>query len=442
VNKGVRSCYDREMSFPSPAPRLLYADESGNILDFPDLEMAGSSAGRYVRLKAGDWIPLPPGSELFQLPGRLPVGYDPSTASFRVLERDPYTESTGIRAVAAFIAPAYTQLYSTAYKSSKRAAVLPLFAYTAVGWHEDGFAVSALRIDDDPRQDSDRFDPPEIERNARLMMKANRNNRLIQHLGNCALGYGCPAAKNYFLRRWEAPLPTSPACNARCLGCISLQEGGEICATQDRIRFVPTAEEIAQVAIPHLQHAPRAVVSFGQGCEGEPLLQTETIAESIRLMRRETSRGTINMNTNASLPDSVGLLRQCGLDSIRVSLNSCRRPYYHSYYRPKGYGLETVKTSIRIMKSLGGFVSLNYFVLPGFTDERAEMEALSRLVSETGVDLIQMRNLNIDPEWYLERIGFEPDGETVGIRRFLQILGERFPDLRFGYFNPCLDPGA
>jgi pyruvate-formate lyase-activating enzyme len=428
------------MSFT--APRLLFADESGNILELSDLEAAGTSAGRYMRLRAEDWIPLPPGSELFQLPGRLPVGYDPTVASFQVLERDPYTGSSTVRAVAAFIAPAYTQLYSAAYKSSKQAAILPLFAYTAVGWDGDGFVVSAFRIDEDPRQDSDRFDPAEIETNARRMMKANRSNRLIQHLGNCALVNGCPAAKNYFLKRWEAPLPTSPACNARCLGCISLQEEGEICATQDRIRFVPTPEEITQVAIPHLQNAPRAVVSYGQGCEGEPLLQTDTIAESIRQMRRAIRRGTINMNTNASLPDAVGLLREAGLDSIRVSLNSCRRSYYHSYYRPKGYGLETVKSSIRIMKSLGGFVSLNYFVLPGFTDERAELEALSELVAETGLDLIQMRNLNIDPEWYLQRIGFEPKGEALGIRRFLQTLGDHFPDLRFGYFNPCLDPGA
>jgi pyruvate-formate lyase-activating enzyme len=431
---------DRDMRFR--APSLLFADDSGNILDFSDLEMVGSSAGRPVRLGAGDLIPLPPGSELFQLPGRLPVGYDPATASFRVMERDPYTGSPRIRAVAAFIAPAHTQLYSAAYKSSIQAAVLPLFAYTAVGWHNGAFVVSALRIDEDPRQDSDRFDPAEIEQNARRMMKEHRSNRLIRHLGNCALVYSCPAAKNYFLRRWEAPLPTSPACNARCLGCISLQEGSEICATQDRIRFVPTPEEIAQVATAHLQNAPRAVVSFGQGCEGEPLLQTDTIAESIRMMRRATGRGTINMNTNASLPDSVGLLRECGLDSIRVSLNSCRQRYYHGYYKPEGYSLESVTTSIRVMKSLGGFVSLNYFVLPGFTDERAELEALSELVSATGIDLIQMRNLNIDPEWYLERIGFEPEGETVGILRFLQILGDRFPDLRFGYFNPCLDPGA
>ena len=36
-------------------------------------------------------------------------------------------------------------------------------------------------------------------------------NRLFRHLETCALTYGCPAAKNLFLCRYEAPLPTSPA---------------------------------------------------------------------------------------------------------------------------------------------------------------------------------------------------------------------------------------
>jgi len=426
----------------TPAPTLLFADATGKIVDFPGMEMVGSSAGRHVRPRPDEWIPLPPGSELFQLPGRLPLGYDPDTASIRALDRDPYSGSSQVRAVAAFVAPAYTQILSTAYKSLPTAKTLPLFAYSAVGWHNGGFVVSALRVDEDPRQDFDSFDPREVERCTRQTMRAHRNNRLIQHLGHCSLGYGCPAAKNYFLGRWEAALPTSPVCNARCLGCISLQENSGICSTQERIRFVPAAEEIAEVAVAHLKTAPRAVVSFGQGCEGEPLLQAETIAASIRLMRQATSRGTINMNSNASLPEQVGRLREAGLDSIRVSLNSCRPRYYGRYYRPKGYNFQSVESAIRIMKSLGGFVSLNYFVLPGFSDERAELEALSRLVEQNGVDLIQMRNLNIDPEWYLKRIGFQPEGEALGIPRLLQILNQRFPDLRLGYYNPCLDPGA
>ena len=99
-------------------------------------------------------------------------------------------------------------------------------------------------------------------------------------------------------------------------------------------------------------------------------------------------------------------------------------------------------TRREFIKAAGGFVSLNYFVLPGFTDEPEELEALYAFLSESGADLIQLRNLNIDPEWYLSGIEYAPAGEPSGILRWLAALRERFPALSFGYYNPCLDPGA
>jgi pyruvate-formate lyase-activating enzyme len=299
-----------------------------------------------------------------------------------------------------------------------------------------------MRIDPDVRQDLATFDPAAMARNARRRMKAEPDNRLIQHLGKCALTYGCPAARNLFLGRWEAPLPTSRGCNARCVGCISLQEESAICATQDRITFLPTPEEIAGVAVPHLQAAPRAVASFGQGCEGEPLLEAPTLARAVALIRAATPRGTVNLNTNASLPDRVAEIADSGLDSMRVSLSSCRERYYDRYYRPRGYRFEDVVASILAMKQRSRFVSLNYFILPGFTDEEEEAEALEALLDRTGVDMVQMRNLNIDPEWYLRSIEFRSRGKPLGVRALRDRLARRFPSLRFGYFNPCLDPAA
>ena len=90
--------------------------------------------------------------------------------------------------------------------------------------------------------------------------------------------------------------------NAACVGCISLQPSGCCPSTQDRIAFVPTPREIADLAIAHLESAPRPIVSFGQGCEGEPLLQAGVMAEAIRLIRARSSLGTINLNTNGSKP--------------------------------------------------------------------------------------------------------------------------------------------
>ena len=316
---------------------------------------------------------------------------------------------------------------------------MPLFAYTAVGWLNGGFVVPAVRIDSDRRQDFCNFDPKLIERNARRRMKAERENRLLLHFGRCALTYGCPAAKNLFMNRWEAPLPSSPECNARCIGCISRQEGTGLKATQERIDFVPSPEEISGVAVPHLQNAPRAVVSFGQGCEGEPLLQAAVIEASIRTIRKATGRGTINLNTNGSLPEAVEKLCLAGLQSIRVSMNSARPQYYEKYFRPKGFSFEHARRSISVVKANGGFASINYFVLPGFTDQKSEWTALRKLISETRLDLIQMRNLNIDPEWYLDILKPDLREEKLGVSRLISMIREEFPNLRLGYFNPPLE---
>jgi len=421
-------------------PTLVYADAEGHIFDWPGMEMAGRSGHEFRRIQAGDWIPLPPGSELFLLPQRLPVGHDPHTKRFEILSRDPRRPSRRVQAVAAFMAPAHTAVYSAAYHAERDAPLLPLFAYTAVGWHKDGFVAAGIRVDRDERQDLKNFDRARIERNARRRMNRERDNRLIQHLGKCALTYGCPAARNLFMERWEAPLPTSPVCNARCLGCISLQDRKDLRATQDRITFVPTPEEICGVAVPHLEQAPRPVVSFGQGCEGEPLLQAGTLAEAIRMMRAATPRGTINLNTNGSLPHMIPELCAAGLDSIRISLNSTRPAYYQAYFNPQGYRFDDVRQSILAAKSADRFVSINYFILPGFSDQPDELDALCRLIEETRIDLIQMRNLNIDPEWYLSRIGAPAGDRAIGIRQLMQRLRKRFPRLRFGYFNPSLDP--
>lgn len=423
-------------------PSLVIADDQGNISDFPELDMTGMAAGTYRRPDLEDLIPLPEGSELFVLPGRLPIGCDPSTGEPLLLEENPFAPGEPVQAVAAFMAPAHTSILTAPYQSQEKSPTLPLFAYTAVGWHDGTFWVAGFRSDSDIRQDANQYSQDAVAKRTKARLKAEKNNRLIQHLGKCCLTYGCPAARNYFLDRWEAPLPTSPQCNARCVGCISLQESGCCPSTQDRIGFVPSPREISSMAIPHLEHAKRAVVSFGQGCEGEPLLQTDTIEEAIRQIRAKTNRGTINLNTNASLPGNVARLAKAGLDSIRVSCNSVQKAYYDRYYRPQGYCFDDIKRSIQEMKDAGRFVSLNYFILPGFTDSEQEFQHLSSFLEELCPDFIQLRNLNMDPEWYLRTLNVDENIPSMGVRPWLNQLRHQFPDLKFGYFNPSLDPAC
>ncbi len=372
---------------------------------------------------------MPQGSDFFHLPGRRALGFDYKTKQFRVCKKG--------WAVAAFVAPAYTLTHQGAWITEKNAPRLPLYAYAAIGWREEGFYTAAFRIDPDIRQDCDQFDQALVEKNAKRMLKANTQNRLLNHLGNCALVYLCPAARNYFLNRWEAPLPTSPTCNSRCVGCISYQPKAHlISATQNRITFTPTPQEIAELAVAHLETAPKPIVSFGQGCEGEPLLVWETLCRAIELMRSQTQKGIVNLNTNASKPQAVEALCKAGLQSMRVSMNSVQQAHYESYYQPVNYAFDDVLESIDIARRYGVWVSINYFVFPGYTNEMSEVTALKKFIAQHDISMIQWRNFNIDPEWYAEIVAPTTPGNYVGMKQCVETLRQEFPKLYHGYFNP------
>jgi len=188
------------------------------------------------------------------------------------------------------------------------------------------------------------------------------------------------------------------------------------------------------VAVPHLEGVSDAIVSFGQGCEGEPLLQGETIAKAVAEIRKLTTSGTINLNTNASLPDEVEKICIAGLDSIRISLSSAREEYYKKYFRNKKYSFSDVMKSIEIARKYNLVISLNLFVFPGITDNPDEITALKSIIEEFEIDLIQMRNLSIDPDVYLSALD-HPAEAGIGMFKMIDTLNKDYPDLKFGYFN-------
>jgi pyruvate-formate lyase-activating enzyme len=415
------------------SPYLLYSDGKGNIFEDTSLYAAGRAGWDAFPVPEDEWIELPDGGSLYELPGRRGIGIDVRTGEMRLCEKG--------WAVAAFIPPAHTGTWLAAYETEPNAPTLPLFCYTAAGWLNEKFYVPAVRIEQDIRQECAGYDQQIIEQGVERMLQAYPHNRLVKHLAeNCCLTYHCPAARNYFMARWECPVPSSPACNANCIGCISFQPSDEtIVSTQDRLTFKPTAEEIVEFTVPHLQEAPFPIISFGQGCEGEPLLMWETIRESILEIRKHTSRGSININTNGSKPASVQALCEAGLNSIRVSTNSARKHIYEAYYRPNNYEFEDIVESLKVMRRFGGWSSINYFVFPGMTDSVEEYEALRKLIRDTGLSMIQWRNFNIDPDWYMGKIGVQETGEIIGVRQLQELIKEEFPELKFGYFNPPIE---
>jgi pyruvate-formate lyase-activating enzyme len=416
-------------------PQLVVSDGCGNAFEIPGIEAVGMNLRQAVRPGPEEWTPLPDGSRLMELPARIPVGYDPRAKRIVTV---PGYKGNPVIASAAFIAPGHAQIYLAGYETVTAAPRLPLFAYAPVGWKEGRFWVPCFRADADARHDPSRFDPAAVDRAAGEMLKLHPENRLVEHLvQRCVREYGCPNAQNFVLGRWECPVPVSPGCNADCLGCISEQKRSGVRSTQDRIGFTPSVHEITGYAIPHLKAAERAMISFGQGCEGEPLLKSGLIEKTVRVIRGETGRGTIHINSNAGDPDAVDRVFRAGMDSIRVSLNSARPEYYQKYFRLKRYGFEDVLESLGRARKAKAWISLNYFIFPGFTDGLEETEALVEIVREFKVDMIQMRNLNIDPEWYIDALGLDPVPlRPMGILKWRKTVKRKAPWIRFGCFNP------
>jgi MoaA/NifB/PqqE/SkfB family radical SAM enzyme len=186
--------------------------------------------------------------------------------------------------------------------------------------------------------------------------------------------------------------------------------------------------------INHLEKAKEPIVSFGQGCEGEPLLEADLIAESVKEVRSRVKRGTININTNGSFPKRIEALSRSGVDSFRISLNSPEERFYNIYFKPKNYKFLDVVKSIRIAKQYGKFVALNLFIFPGFSDSRQQIDKLLIFLRKNDIDMIQWRNLNIDPGYYIRKIS-DSSLKPTGVLTLLEAVKREFPRIKTGYFN-------
>jgi pyruvate-formate lyase-activating enzyme len=404
----------------------LYADDNGEIFDAPGFAGMGRSGSENVLLKEEDLIPLPESADLMFLPDRLAMG-----------QKDGEVLPITGRAVAAILPAGYTRLYMPAYRVEEEAGQLPLYGYTAVVLYKDELYVAALYTDENSKWDPVHYNTHDLKKLVSRTKKELKGNRIVEQVGNCSLSWHCCTAQNLFYRRWEAGIPTSPACNANCFGCISLQPAECCPSPQNRIDFQPTPKEIAEVGIYHLEMAPDAIISFGQGCEGEPSLAADNIAAGMKIIREKTSRGQININTNAGYTEGIRKIVDAGLDTMRVSIISGCKESYQAYYRGN-YELASVIESIKYAKAHGVYISLNMLYFPGFNDRAEEVAGWREFLQAAPVDMIQVRNLNIDPDAFLA-IMPPAKGKAIGTIEFLQQLKKDFPKMVIGSFSHYIE---
>jgi pyruvate-formate lyase-activating enzyme len=418
--------------------QLLFADEAGRVFEHPEL-LALVREGDSGALPSDVPSPLPPFAQLASLPGRRPLGLDPRTGKIVELREMKLGRKTvRVTAVAAVLPPGWTRTALPAYRKSAIAPLLPQWAYTAAAWdgRRQGHVAWALHTDARTHWDPATHSTKELAGLVRDRLAREPDNHLLRQIARCALEWRCFTAQNLFYGRDEGAIPASVGCNARCVGCISEQPEDGPPSSHERMSDAPEAELMAALGIPHLQSAPgRTMMSFGQGCEGEPLTRATVIAAAIRKMRAATPRGSININTNGSLPENLALLIDAGLDACRISLNSAHAKLYEAYYQPVKYGWGDVEESIHLAKKRGLYTALNLLTFPGVVDSEGEADKLCALVASAGVDQVQVRSLAIDPEQYLpiaQQHG--AGGRPLGMRELFRRLKAARKGLVIGNF--------
>jgi pyruvate-formate lyase-activating enzyme len=389
---------------------LAYTDTRGRIF-YDETRSPLADGGIERPATIDELIAAPKGTVTTMLPGRSPLLAGRAVANNRT-------------ALAALLPAGYTRLLLPAYRRRSGAPALPLFGYTFACVVDDELYVAAMRTDESDDWTPRYFADGELEGLLAARQAEDPRNRTLAQLALCSRDYGCFTAQNVFLERGEAALPVSPRCNAACVGCISeLAPDAGLPSPQTRVGFEAEVDDLARIGIRHLERVPDGIVSFGQGCEGEPLLRVTTLERTIAAIRAVRANGTLNCNTNGSLPKSLARLIDAGLQAVRISLNSFRPAAYAAYYRPVGYELDDVLESIALAVRAGLRVSLNYLTHPGVTDDRAEVEAFEQFVRAHPVTMVQTRTLNIDPELYFAAVGrpTDPIGMRAALARIQQL---------------------
>ncbi|MHB1523287.1 MAG: radical SAM protein [Candidatus Dormibacteria bacterium] len=411
------------------ALRPLLSDQSGEmVVAPPGWEAIGQSGRRWVDIES--WIPMPQGTTLMHLPHRLGLARRPGGEVRAVAGSHPLP-------VAAVLPVGYLRLLLPPHRPEPLAQTLPLYGYTAVADRDGEVVVAAARTDDYPPWTGRRPRRAELAAAVAALQRELPRNPVVAQLSVCALEHNCLTAQNTFLGRHEGALPTSAACNADCLGCISLQTDSGAPTPQPRMRRAPAARELIEVGHSHLVRCEAAgvpgMVSFGQGCEGEPLLRERVLVPVTEELRRHHPRATIHVNTNASRPEALRRLVEAGVNSCRISVFSFRQDLFAAYYRPRGYGIEQVVHSARLAAALGAQVTVNLLTFPGVTDSPSEVGLTIEVLRELSVDQLQLRTLNGDPAWILDRL---PELEPgLGMGELVSQLTRGLPGLAVGNFT-------
>src|SRR5438874_5681380 len=365
----------------------VHSDRSGRLVVAADYSAAMSDGSAIGSLLGA--VPLPTGTEVVHLPGRLGIGIDRTGR--------PRELGQGRFGVAAILPLGYLRLSLPAYIDDLGSPALRPRAYAAVGAHPSGqLVVSAVALDPDAGA-VDARSSADLAARITATQRDQPSSRVLRQLARCAKDYRCRAAANAFLGRHDCALPIAAPRNERPVDVLVLHDDADASPTEPAA-FRPSPQELADAASRHLEGGG-TVVGFGRACEGEPLLVVRVVEQAIVAIRARTRLGTIHLETNGSSPVALRRLCDAGLDSVAVRVVSARAETYEVIHRPEGFRFADVRASLAHAIAAKISIALRVLALPGLTDRTRELDALVGLAGDlpAGGSLI-LSDLAADPQ--------------------------------------------
>ncbi len=387
----------------------VHSDRSGRLVVSADYAAAMSDGSSIRPLLTA--LPLPAGTEVVHLPGRIGIGLDRAGRAREL--------GQGRFGVAAVLPIGYLRMGLPAYLDDLGTPPLRPRAYAAVGADQSGqLVVSAVTLDSEAGLIDGRT-AGDLAARITATQRDQPSSRVLRQLARCAKDYRCRAAANAFLGRHDCALPVAAPRNERPLDVLVLHDDAEASPTEPAA-FRPSPEELADAASRHLE-AGGTAVAFGRACEGEPLLVVRVVEEAIVAIRERTRLGTIHLETNGSSPVALRRLCDAGLDSVAVRIVSARAETYEAIHRPEGFRFADVRASLGHAIAGKVSVALRVLALPGLTDRPRELDALIGLAGDlpAGGSLI-LCDLAADPQ---RALGIVRSADVVsGMDRLLDRL--------------------
>ena len=294
-------------------PALLFADPSGRCYEHPRLLATVRSGRRGCSLPPEPGVPLPEGGRLCTCPAAGRWGWTRRPASWCSCPRSQVGRRRFVPDAVGALAPARLD----ADLPPRRGAQADGAGASAVGVHRGGWVGRGRpgRLGAAHRP-AHALGPGALLHAGARRRGCEARARRTRRTGCC--GSSRPARWSIAAspRRTSSTagtrgrIPVSTMCNAALRGLHLRPARGR--ARRRRTSgwtTDPRAEEMARVARgpPAARAGPRAMVSFGQGCEGEPLTRWRVIAEAIRLHpRAQTAGARCNINTNGRLTAGAG----------------------------------------------------------------------------------------------------------------------------------------